>query len=345
MMRTNKMVAGALAAMGLILGASRTPAFAADQLTVVSWGGNYQNALAKYIFEPFSKATGIKLIQGVYAGEAAKVRAMVETKTVSWDVVDAGSNAWVMCAQGLLETTDWKKLGLDRAKFGEAGKFECGVPSQTNATIVYYGKKLTPAPTTIADLFDTKKFPGKRGLWKNPYPSLEWALIADGVPKDDVYKVLSTPQGVDRALKKLDTIKNDVIWWTSGAQADQLLGSGQVVMTAAWTSNELNKRYDTMWDSAQGAYQYWVIPKGSPHLDEAYKFLAFAGSAQPQADMTRELPLAPANKDAMPLVDPEILPSLSNTPEHAAIALPFDPRFWAIHGDDLRQQFTAWLAK
>ncbi|MCK1656433.1 ABC transporter substrate-binding protein [Bradyrhizobium sp. 151] len=339
------MMAGTLTAVGLILGATRTPVFAADQLTIVSWGGNYQDALAKYIFDPFSKATRIKVVQGVYAGEAAKVRAMVETNSVSWDVVDAGSNAWAMCAQGLLETIDWNKLGLDRAKFGDVGKFECGVPSQTNATIVYYGKTLKPAPTTIADLFDAKNFPGKRGLWKNPYPTLEWALIADGVSRDDVYKVLGRPDGVERAFKKLDTVKNDIIWWTTGPQMTQLLASGEVIMTAAWTDNELNKRYGIMWDAAQGAFDYWVIPKGTPRIQDAYKFLAFAGSAQPQADLTRYAPYGPANKDALALVDPAVLPELPTSPEHAAVALKFDPNFWAIHGDELRQRFTAWLAK
>ncbi|MDF0581982.1 ABC transporter substrate-binding protein [Bradyrhizobium yuanmingense] len=339
-------MAGALVVTGLMAGALIKPALAGDQLTVVSWGGNYQNVLRKYVYEPFSQATGIKITEAVYSGEVAKVRAMVESKTVSWDVVDTGSNAFVMCDQGLIETIDWKKLGLDRAKFGDAGKFDCGVPSQFNSTIVYYDKKLPDAPKTIADLFDTKKFPGKRGLWKNPYPALEWALIADGVPKKEVYKVLSTQEGVDRAFKKLDTIKNDVIWWTTGAQSGQLLADGQVIMTAAWTSKASNKQFNTLWDAAQGGGpSYWVIPKGSPHLEEAYKFLAFAGSPQPQADITREMPYGPANRDAMALVDPAVLPELPNTPEHLAVALPFDPNFWVDKGDELRQRFNAWLAK
>ncbi|MCP3371765.1 ABC transporter substrate-binding protein [Bradyrhizobium cajani] len=339
-------MAGALAVTGLMASALIEPALAGDQLTIVSWGAVYQQVLHKYVFEPFTRTTGIKVTEAVYSGEIAKLRAMVESKTVSWDVVDAGSNAWMMCDQGLLETIDWKKLGLDRAKFGDAGRFDCGVPGQFNSTIVYYDKKLPTSPKTIADVFDTKKIPGKRGLWKNPYPNLEWALIADGVPIKDVYKVLSTPEGVDRAFKRLDTIKNDVIWWTAGAQSKQLLADGQVVMTASWTSKEADKQFGTMWDAAQsGAPSYWTIPKGSPHLEEAYKFLAFAGSPQPQADLTREMPYGPANKDAMALVDPEVLPTLPNTPEHDAVALHMDQPFWIENGDELRQRFTAWLAK
>jgi putative spermidine/putrescine transport system substrate-binding protein len=349
------MIAGALAVTGLAASALMPAklAFAGDQLTIVSWGGAYQTALRKAYFEPFAKAAGIKITEDEYSGEMAKVRAMVDSKTVSWDVVDAaGVSAWTMCEQGLLETIDWKKLGLDRAKFGDAGKFDCGVPIQINNTIVAYDKdKLPDGPKTIADLFNTKKFPGKRGLWKNPYPNLEWALIADGVPTRDVYKVLSTPAGVDRAFKKLDTIKKDVVWWTAGAQAPQLLADGQVVMTAAYHGRIANavkdsgRHFEIMWDASQGGWAYWTIPKGSPRLDDAYKFLAFGGSPKPQADLTRHIPYGPGNKDAMALVDPAVLPDLPNTAERDAVAVHTDYPFWIEKGDELRQRFTAWLAK
>ena len=100
--------------------------------------------------------------------------------------------------------------------------------------LAYDGAKLANGPKTIADLFDTKKFPGKRGLWKNPATNLEFALMADGVAPADVYKLLSTKEGVNRAFKKLDTIKKDIVWWEAGAQAPQLLASGEVTMTTAW---------------------------------------------------------------------------------------------------------------
>ncbi|WP_441258743.1 ABC transporter substrate-binding protein [Bradyrhizobium sp. 521_C7_N1_3] len=354
-MRKKLMVVRALAIMGLTAGALAPAefAFAADQLTIVSWGGASQAAERKAYFEPFTKATGIKITEDEWNGETAKIRAMVESKTVSWDVVNGGgSAAWALCTQGLLETIDWKKLGLDRAKFGEAGKFDCGVPSSASSTVIAYDRdKLPNGPKTIADLFDLQRFPGKRGLWKNPSGNLEWALIADGVPIKDVYKVLRTSEGVDRAFRKLDTIKKDVVWWTAGAQAPQLLADGQVVMTAAFNGRiysaikDEGKHFEMMWDAAPAGWGYWVIPKGSPHLDDAYKFLAFGGSPQPQADLTRYMPYGPANKDAMALVDPAMIPNLANAPGHEALMLNTDFLFWNEHGDELRQRFTAWLAK
>ncbi|WP_240543935.1 extracellular solute-binding protein [Bradyrhizobium canariense] len=154
---------------------------------------------------------------------------MVESKGVSWDVVDSsGRQAIQMCAEGLLETIDWKMLGLDRTKFMTGDQQGCGVPSLASATVIAYDKaKLANGPTTIAGLFDTKKIPGARGRNKTPVGNLEWALIADGVAIEDVYKLLKAPDDVDRAFKKLDKIKKDAVWWTSGAQPPPLLADGQ----------------------------------------------------------------------------------------------------------------------
>ncbi|UWU75818.1 ABC transporter substrate-binding protein [Bradyrhizobium huanghuaihaiense] len=355
-MRKSLIITCARAVIGLqvIALAPAKLAFAGDQLTITAFGGAVQTSQRKAFFEPFSKATGIKIIEDEYNGEVAKIRAMVETKTVSWDVVDtaAGGGFMQMCADGIIEKIDWNKLGLDRAKFLANDKLDCGVPTIAAATIIAYDKdKLPNSPKTIADLFDVQKFPGKRGLIKDPWGNLEWALIADGVAVKDVYKVLGTPEGVDRAFRKLDAIKKDVVWWTAGAQPPQLLADGQVVMTAAYNGRiydavkNSGKHFEIMWDAALLAWNAWVIPKGGPRRDDAYKFIAFAASPQAQANQTRYIPYAPGNTDAMALVDPAILPNLPTAPEHMGNAILTDPTFWAEKGAELRPRFTAWLAK
>lgn len=231
-MRSSLIIVGVLAMTGLVEIAlvPLKPAFAGDQVTITSWGGAYQMSERKAYFEPFSKATGIKVVEDEWSGEMAKIRAMVESRTVSWDLVDVGFDADAMCAANIVETIDWSKLGLDRSKF-MGDKSDCGVPTAAVASVIAYDKdKLADGPKTIADLFDLKKFPGKRGLNKSPKVNLEWALIADGIALKDVYNVLSTPDGVDRAFKKLDTITKDVVWWTAGAHPPQLLADGQVVL-------------------------------------------------------------------------------------------------------------------
>lgn len=328
------------------------PAFAADQLTIVSWGGALQQAQRKAYFEPFMKATGTKITEDEYLGEIAKVRAMVESKSVSWDVVDEWA-PWAseLCNQGLIEKIDWGKLGLERSKFLGDDESDCLVPAQVSATVIAYDKdKLPNGPKTIADLFDTQKFPGKRGLYKDWGNNLEWALIADGVPIKDVYKVLRTSEGVDRAFRKLDTIKKDVIWWSSGAVAPQLLADGQVVMTAAYNgriydaNKNSGKHFGIVWDAYQLSVNGWVIPKGTPRLEQAYKFIAFAASPAAQADLTRYIAYSSLNPDAMALVDPAILPDLPTAPEHLPNAIHRDLSFLAEKSAELRQRFNAWVA-
>ncbi|WP_407114668.1 ABC transporter substrate-binding protein [Bradyrhizobium sp. LMG 9283] len=353
MTRKSLMMVSGLAATGLVAGAliMIRPALAGDELRVVSWGGALQSAQRKALFEPFSQATGIKITEDEYNGEAAKIRAMVQAKTVSWDVI-ASLSEWVtlLCDEGILETLDWNKLGLDRTKF--VGASDCAVPAEISGTVVAYDKDRLPnGPKTIADFFDLQKFPGKRGLWKTPRGNLEWALIADGVAIPDVYKILNTPEGVDRAFKKLETIKKEIVWWTSGAQPPQLLADGQVVMTSAWNGRiydavkNSGKNFGMMWDAATwSASSLWTIPTGTPRREEAYKFIAFASSPQSQANLTRYVPYGPSNKDGMSLVDPAILPELPNAPEHTNM-WSVDTRFWNEKGDVLRQRFNVWLAK
>ena len=354
-MRKTIVIAGAVAVAGLsaALLAPVRPAFAGDQLTITSWGGAYQTSQRKAYFEPYAKQAGVKITEEEYNGEIAKVRAMVESKSISWDVVDLDSpRATQACAEGILETIDWSKLGFDRAKFTGADKFDCAVPTILYATVIAYDKdKLPNGPKTIADFFDLKKFPGKRALWKDPLSNLEWALVADGVPTKDVYKVLDTPAGVDRAFKKLDTIKKDVIWWQAGAQPPQLLADGQVVMTSSWNgrifdaNKNSGKHFEIMWDAQVLDWDLWGIPKGAPRIEDAYKFIAFASSPERQADQTHYIPYGPANQDALPHIDPATLPSLPTAPDHMGNAILLDAQFWSDKHDELSQRFNAWLAQ
>jgi putative spermidine/putrescine transport system substrate-binding protein len=354
-MKKSLLMAGALAVAGLAVTMTMPAprAVAGDQLNITSWGGAYQMSQRKAYFEPYAKQSGTKITEEEYNGEIAKIRAMVESKSVSWDAIDVDTQTAVQgCAEGILETIDWGKLGLDRAKFTGADLMDCAVPTILYATVIAYDKdKLPNGPTTIADVFDLKKFPGKRGLQKNPFVNLEWALIADGVPVKDVYKVLNTPEGVDRAFKKLDTIKKDVVWWEAGAQPPQLLADGQVVMTSAWNgriydaNKNSGKHFEIMWDAQGLDWDWWAIPKGDPRLDDTYKFIAFASSPEAQADQTHFISYGPANKDAIPHVDPAILPNLPTATDHMTNALLVDPQFWGDKGEELRQRFTAWLAQ
>ena len=203
-----------------------------------------------------------------------RVAAKVKAGDPNWDVVQVEAEELALgCADGFYEKIDWDKLG-GKDKFLPAGVHDCGVGAIVWSTLLSYdGDRLKEAPTSWADFWDTKKFPGKRGLRRGPKYALEFALMADGVPPADVYKVLRTPEGVDRAFKKLDEIKPDIVWWESGAQPLQLLASGEVVMTTAYNgritgiNKTEGKNFKVVWPGSIYAIDSWVILKDSPNKD------------------------------------------------------------------------------
>jgi putative spermidine/putrescine transport system substrate-binding protein len=341
-------------AAAMLIAAISVPVLAQEEsLTVVSWGGAYQDSVRKAFFEPFMKETSAKVIEEEFNGEIAKVRAMVETNNVTWDVVENDSmTTMAACAEGIVEKIDWSKLGLNRDDFISADASECVVPSILYATVVAYDTtKLTEPPTSITALFDLEKYPGKRGLQKSPFVNLEWALIADGVAVKDVYDVLSTPEGVDRAFAKLATIKNDVIWWEAGAQPPQMLADGQVVITSAWNGRIYNavekdkKPFAILWDHQALDWQGWNIVTGAKNREAAYKFIAFAGRADRQADQTNYISYGPGNKNAIPNINPNILTHLPTNPDNMKTGFIINAQFWADNLDTLRERFNVWVAQ
>jgi putative spermidine/putrescine transport system substrate-binding protein len=347
-----KTVLTALTAGLLAASAFASVARAGDELTITSWGGAYSESQRKAFYEPYN-AAGNKITEAEYSGEFAKIKAMVEAKAVTWDVVDVDSPTAVQgCAEGVYETIDWGKLGLDKAKFASSGLTECSVPNIIYGTIFAYDtSKLASGPTSIADMFDTTKFPGKRALQKVPFVNLEWALMADGVATADVYKMLGTPEGVDRAFKKLDSIKKDVVWWEAGAQPPQLLADGQVVMTSAWNGriqsaiDKDKKPFKIVWDHQGLDGDYWVIPKGTPKADAAYRFISFASGGKVMADQTKYVAYAPSNADAIPSMDPATVPNFPTAPDNMTTAFSIDYQFWADNKDQLNERFNSWLAQ
>jgi putative spermidine/putrescine transport system substrate-binding protein len=163
--------------------------------------------------------------------------------------------------------------------------------------------------------------------------------------------VLATPEGVDRAFKELDTIKNDIIWWEVGKQPAQLLADGEVVMTSAWNNRIYNaivtdkKPFAILWDQQGFDWDWWSIPKGTAKLEAAYRFIAFASDPVRMAEQTRYITYGPVNLDALPQVDPRILPYLPTAEENMKKALLLSPQFWSEHGDQLRERFNSWLAQ
>lgn len=324
----------------------------ARDLTVVSWGGALQDGQKAVYFQPFQEKQGVKMTDEPWDGGVGVLRAKIQGGNANWDVVEVESEELAIgCEEGLFEKLDFARIGGKDA-YLPAAVSECGVGNIVYDFILAYdGDKLKAGPKGWADFFDLKKFPGKRALRQGPKTNLEIALIADGVPPKDVYNVLKTEEGVERAFKKLDSIKPDLIFWKAGAQPPQLLASGEVAMTSAYNgritaANDKDKKnFKIVWDGALYTIDSWVILKGSPNVEAAYKFLDFAGKPEYQKNLPTYVSYGVTNKAATALVDAKLLPVLPTAPQNMANVEPIDDQFWLENLDRLNERFNKWAAK
>ncbi len=363
-MKFNSLLAST--AFGAAMTFGMVTAQAAGELTVVSWGGAYTKSQVEAYQKPYMEKTGVNIKSEDYNGGIAEIKAQVEAGNVTWDIVDVElSDAIRACDEGLLEKIDASKLpaGADgtpaQEDFLEGTLYDCAVANIVWSTIFAYDKtKFTgDMPKTMADFFDLAKFPGKRGLRKGAKVNLEFALIADGVAAKDVYKVLETPEGVDRAFAKLDTIKKDVVWWEAGAQPPQLLADGEVLMTTAYNGRIFNavagegKPFEIVWDGQVWDLDLWVIPKGAKNMEAAMDFLKFSTATEQLAKQASYISYGPARKSSAPLVgkyhdkDIDMGPQMPTAPENLKNSVQNNFEFWADNADQLNERFNAWLAK
>lgn len=343
-------------------------ALAGKSLVVVSWGGAYTKSQIEAYHKPFQTKTGAKINSVDYNGGIAEMKAQVESRNVTWDVVDMElADAQRACDEGLLEKIDAGTLppapdGTPAVQdFVPNGITPCAITSIVFSHIVAYdtSKFEVNKPTKLADFFDLKNFPGKRGLRKtSPKINLELALRADGVAGDQVYQTLSTKAGVDRAFKKLDTIKNSVVWWEAGAQPPQLLADGEVTMTTAYNGRIFDaqiaegKPFAIIWDGQLQELDVFGIVKGTKNLDAALQFVSFATDTQRLADQAQWIAYGPARRSSLPLVatyhgkpDVDMKVHMPNSPENSSNAIQIDFLWWADHQEELNQRWSAWLAK
>jgi len=326
------------------------PAFAQQQLTVVNFGGANANAQKKAYYEPYEK-TGTKIIPVEYNGEQAKIKAMVETKKVTWDVVEVESpDAARGCDEGLFEKLDYSKIG-SKADFLPAAVTDCGVGLFVWSTVMAYnGEKLKTAPTSWADFWDVKKIPGKRGMRKGARYNLEFALMADGVKPADVYKVLATKEGADRAFKKLTELKPNIQWWEAGAQPPQFLVAGDVVLTTVYNgridaANREGRDLKIYWPGGIYDLDYLVIPKGAPNKEASLKYIQFAMQPANQAVYAQSIAYGPTNTKALASLSPKVLADLPTSSTNAKDALQFNVGFWADQGEALEKRFASWATQ
>lgn len=340
---SRRLLGSAVLAMGL-LAAAGTWAQSGKPLVFTSWGGTTQAAQKKHWIDPFVAGGGAVVMDG--PTDYGKFKAMVESGNVVWDVVDVEADFAAKAAKdGLLEAIDYSVVDKTPLDPRFAGTHFVG--SFAYAFVLGYNKdafKAAPAPAGWAQLFDLRTYPGKRTLYKWSAPGvLEIALLADGVAADKLY-----PLDLDRAFRKLDTIKPQIIWWTGGAQSQQLLASGEAPIGMFWNGRVhaiegSRVNVAASWKQNLAAGDVLVVPKGSKNKAAAMKFLAAATSARQQAGFATETAYAPIHSGAQALMPAAAVDALPQ--RHAAEQITLDMNYWAENRDAIARRWYAWQAQ
>jgi putative spermidine/putrescine transport system substrate-binding protein len=371
-MRTLALSTSLLAAAGVVASLTITAAQAQDpvSLTVVSWGGAYTQSQVRAYHEPFmEKNPHITIVSDDGSANAlAGLRAQHQANNVSWDLVDMlPSDAQLACDEGILMRLDHDELlepgpdGMPATEdFFEGSLGECYVSTIIYSTVITYNTEMFPEdkqPQTVADFFDVENFPGRRAIQDRPGANLEWALYADGVAIEDIYDVLETPEGVDRAFAKLDTIKDHLIFWTEGSQAPQLLADKEVAFATGYNgrmfeaSEVEGQPFQIIWDGQIVEWDGWVIPEGTRNKEAALELLRFSTDTQRLADQASYISYGPARKSSAELVGQhadlgiDMGPHMPTHPDNYQTPIELNNDFHSDYGDELRERFGSWMLR
>ncbi len=315
-------------------------------LMVTSWGGEYQEAQGRAFFEPFERLTGASI--SIDPTDLTELRAQVEAGEVIWDICDIFSEDVLPLANlGLIQNIDYH--GIDTTDLFPEAVTENGLSSSFYSTVMAYRADTwvdQPPPSGWRDFWDLERYPGKRGLHRDPQTTLEFALLADGVRLSDLY-----PLDIERAIRSLDRIRPYLLlWWEQGAQPTQMVTSGDIDMVSVW-----NSRIDRIsteeapvliqWNGGAISGDSWVIPSGAPNAEMALDFMNFVTRPEPCAAFSSLVPFGPVNRRTFDLLPEELLANLPTSPELKPQQFAVDHEWWFANREAVEMRFEEWLAE
>ncbi len=312
-------------------------------MTVSSWGGAFQEAQRNAWFTPFAKAAGVTVSEDTDPTNA-RIIAMVKNDAVTWDLCDVGlEQAFAAGEDGYLAPLDYDVINTDGIPKAFVTKY--GIGNITWASVFAFRSDAVGGekPASVTDFWDLKRFPGKRTMRDYPLDAIPWALLASGLSKDEIYPI--TDEKLDRAFAKLDEIKGEVIWWTSGAQPAQLLASKEVALAHIWNGRVgtlLDEKVpvEIVWKDSHLLVDAWSVPAKAPNSDVAMAFIGWASNAENNARISEEIAYGPVNANAIPLASRKyenILP----TP-HVDEMIVCDYNWWGPNITKVLERWQEW---
>ena len=320
------------------------------KLVVVSYGGGtYQQSHIEAFERPFSSAHHVDVESVVWGAESGKLEEMVKSGNVPWDVVEVTAAQFARGRASLFQPLSRE---IPRGSFDpvdpSAAPDQFGVPNVYWSTVLAYKKSAFPEkpPNAWRDFWDVKTYPGPRALYDNPRATLEFALLASGVPASKLY-----PLDVDRAFAQLDKIRPYVrLWWTDSTQPVSAMLTGTIVMSPAWSgrlyaSSQAQQEIGYSWNGAANELDYWIIPKGSKNTGLATDFIIFASEPEPMAKQAAMIAYGPDNKLAISLVPENIRPNLPTSPQNWAVSFVIDTDWWSKNEVAVSARWLEWKSK
>jgi putative spermidine/putrescine transport system substrate-binding protein len=335
--------AGAAASLVLPRAAFAQKKFDGKKVVFASWGGSYQDAQKQAFCDPFAASTGATVVQDGPVNYG-KLRTMLESGKPTWDVVDVTVDFLFSGAvDNLFEkidtsVVDVKKINPNYVHSDGIGDIVWSYNLGYSTTSYKEGSR----PQSWADLFDLTKFPGRRMLRDRVSPMLEIALLADGVAPDKLY-----PLDIERAFKKLDTIKKQSIFWTTNSQSQQLMVDGEVslgVIINGRAYDAVNKgaKIAIEWNQHIQSVDYLVVPKNAPNRDVAMALVNAMTTPEAQAKVANLMALAPTNPDAFKMIDEAVKPWLTTNPAYAGKGMLTNEIYWRDNLKSLSQRWEQW---
>lgn len=318
-----------------------------NSLTVVSYGGGiYQQSHVQAFILPFEKVHSIKVRALSWSATMAELKKKINKGGLDWQVVEVTDAQF---REGVREGL-FERLSLEMPK----DDFLTGTLQSHGIANIYWGTVLVfgledfskgEGPADWRDFWDISKFPGKRGLQDDPRATLEFALLADGVPVEALY-----PLDVDRAFRKLDELKPYVgLWWKEGEEPVDALVSHKIQMSSAWNgrvfaAHRKGARIAYSWNQSALDLDWWVIPRGAGNIKLASDFIAFASTAGRQADLAQRVGYGPVNLDALKLLPPEVQEELPTYPLNWNKSFIVSSEWWSRHEEEMVSQWAVWRA-
>jgi putative spermidine/putrescine transport system substrate-binding protein len=338
-----------LAALGL----SAVPAVA-DVLVLSGSGGVVAEANQRIFVPVFEEETGWTIRQvSAEASRMAEIEAMVRAGSPIWDVSEiSASNYPIAIRNDLLEPINYDLIDPDN-ELPSVARGEFGVVAANYSTVLIQNTERAPegrAMESWADFWEVDSFPGPRSLRSGPEYNLEFALLADGVEMEELYDVLSTPEGIDRAFAKLDEIRDHIpVWWSSGAQSVQLLTDGEVFYATNYNGRVPAMQaegipVEIIWNGGALHTSYLGIIRGTQNLEAAHEYIRIR-TMRPdlQLEYLSVLPYPSAAPGLIEMLDPEQAAQLPTHPDNLSVQFAANEEFWAENIDDIRDRWDEWL--